>query len=114
MWFLGQTLARKQLHSFLGHQVLKMMLVRWIREGGWVRYPSPLPPPPPPHTHTSQSIQRAATEFTTQVFSSTLAVHTKAQEVARLWPILLADLVHQTFQEYSSIDEQMTALLDKL
>lgn len=60
------------------------------------------------------SIQRAATEFTTQVFSSTLAVHTKAQEVARLWPILLADLVHQTFQEYSSIDEQMTALLDKL
>ena len=66
---------------------------------------------PRPH---SQSIQRAAAQFTTQVFTSALAVHTKAEEVSRLWPILLADLVNQTFQEYRSIDEQMAALLDKL
>eukprot|EP00731_Ephydatia_muelleri_P016701 Em0009g1125a len=69
---------------------------------------------PWPASVADDSIQRAAAQFTTQVFTSALAVHTKAEEVSRLWPILLADLVHQTFQEYRSIDEQMAALLDKL
>lgn len=81
-----------------------MMLVRWIALGSAAVSLVPI----------SQSIQRAAAQFTTQVFTSALAVHTKAEEVSRLWPILLADLVHQTFQEYRSIDEQMAALLDKL
>lgn len=63
---------------------------------------------------TDDNIQRAAIQFTNEVISSVLTARAKAEEMSQLWPAILSDLVHQTIQEYKSIDEQMAAMLDDL
>ena len=64
---------------------------------------------------TAQQIrQTTAKEFCRELLSSTLKAHTKLEEFDKLWPTVMARLVHRAMKEFSSIDDGMRTMLEGL
>jgi len=67
------------------------------------------------HSLQGQQMRRAtASSFCSHLLSSTLMTHRKQQTFEQLWPQVMSTLVHQTLQQFSSLDEHMKSMLDNL
>lgn len=67
------------------------------------------------HSLQGQQMRRAAaSSFCSHLLSSTLVTHRKQQTFEQLWPQVMSTLVHQTLQQFSSLDEHMKSMLDNL
>lgn len=68
----------------------------------------------PPSSVAQQDRVITARTFGSSLLSSVLLTHDKVTTFERVWPTVLAALVHSTVEEYANIDQNTRTLLDDL
>ena len=71
-------------------------------------------PHPAPLSVAQQDRVVTARTFCSSLLTSSLHTHQKVQSFERLWPEVVGKLVHSVVQEYSDIDHNMDAMLQKM